>query len=144
MARPYVKWSDEITAWRTCRAWCAARPRPRWRHPTGPVFLSLPVDVLNAERELDLGAPTRVAPRIAAIARRSRRPPSSRAGGAPVLMAGDAVARGDALAEMAELAELLGAPVYTEGVRLHVLVPVHASALPRRPSRAWRRRSARS
>ena len=33
-------------------------------HPTGPVFLSLPVDVLNAERDIDLGASTRVAPRL--------------------------------------------------------------------------------
>ena len=34
----------------------------------------------------------------------------------PILIAGDAVAHGDALAEMAEVAELLGAPVYTECV----------------------------
>ena len=34
----------------------------------------------------------------------------------PVLIAGDAVAHGDALAEMAEVAELLGAPVYAECV----------------------------
>src|ERR1044072_1123629 len=32
-------------------------------HPTGPVFISLPVDVLNAERELDLLAPTRIGAR---------------------------------------------------------------------------------
>jgi benzoylformate decarboxylase len=34
----------------------------------------------------------------------------------PLLVAGDAVAHGDALAELAELAELLGAPVVSEGV----------------------------
>ena len=67
-------------------------------HPTGPVFISLPVDVLNAERELDLLAPTRIAPRTrgdkaaveaaADLLAKAKR---------PVLIAGDAIAHGDAL-----------------------------------------------
>src|SRR5438445_248030 len=86
-------------------------------HPTGPVFLSLPVDVLNSERDLDLTAPTRVARRIVgdrgAIAEAARLLANAER---PLLVAGDAVAHGDALAELVELAELLGAPVMTEGV----------------------------
>jgi benzoylformate decarboxylase len=85
--------------------------------PTGPVFLSLPADVLQAEGEVDLGQPTRVAPRVrgdraaveaaADLLVRAER---------PLVMAGDAVARGEGHAELARLVELLGAPVYAEAV----------------------------
>jgi len=85
--------------------------------PTGPVFLSLPGDILNAEADLDLMAPTRVAPRTrgdraaieeaAALITKAER---------PLIMAGDAVAQSRAHAELVELAELIGAPVYAESV----------------------------
>jgi benzoylformate decarboxylase len=117
VARPYVKWSHEITRIEDLPRAVRRAAKTAFAHPSGPVFISLPVDVLNAERELDLLEPTRIAPRIrgdrAAIdaaadllARATR----------PVLIAGDAVAHGDALGELAEVAELLGAPVYTECV----------------------------
>ncbi len=117
VARPYVKWSHEIARLEDLPRAVRRAAKTALAHPTGPVFISLPVDVLNAERELDLLEPTRVAPGIrgdrAAIdaaaellARAAR----------PILISGDAVAHGDALAEMAEVAELLGAPVYTECV----------------------------
>ena len=85
--------------------------------PTGPVFLSLPGDILKSEAELDLMAPTRVAPRLrgdraaveaaAAVLAQAKR---------PVIIAGDAVAQSRAHAELVELAELIGAPVYAEFV----------------------------
>src|SRR5213596_377362 len=85
--------------------------------PTGPVFLSLPGDILRADGDIDLSAPTRIAPRLrgdksaveaaAALLAKAKR---------PVIMAGDAVAQSRAHAELVELAELLGAPVYTEFV----------------------------
>jgi benzoylformate decarboxylase len=86
------------------------------------VFLSLPADVLKAEGELDLGAPTRVAPRL-------RGDPEALAAAAellakaerPLIISGDAVAYGRALPEMVALAEVLGAPVYAE------LIPSTAS-----------------
>ena len=34
--------------------------------PTGPVFLSLPGDIMTDEADLDLGAPTHIAPRLRA------------------------------------------------------------------------------
>src|SRR5215831_7642827 len=117
VARPYVKWAHEITRLEDLPRAVRRAAKTAMAHPTGPVFISLPVDVLNAERELDLLAPTRIAPRtrgdrdaveaaadLLAAAKR------------PILVSGDAVAHGDALAEMAEVAELLGAPVYTECV----------------------------
>jgi benzoylformate decarboxylase len=117
VARPYVKWSHEITRLEDLPRAVRRAVKTAHAHPTGPVFISLPVDVLNAERELDLLASTRVAPRIrgdaaaidaaADLLVRARR---------PLLVAGDAVSQGDALEELAEVAELLGAPVYGECV----------------------------
>jgi benzoylformate decarboxylase len=117
VARPYVKWSHEITRLEDLPRAVRRAVKTAFAHPTGPVFLSLPVDVLNAERELDLLASTRVAPRIrgdrdaieaaADLLLRAKR---------PIVIAGDAIAHGDALAEMQEVAELLGAPVYGECV----------------------------
>ena len=118
VARPYVKWSHEITRLEDLPRAVRRAVKTAMAHPTGPVFISLPVDVLNAERELDLGAvhprgpahPRRPRPAIEAAADLLAKAPR------PILIAGDAVAHGDALAEMAQLAELLGAPVYTECV----------------------------
>ena len=117
VARPYVKWSHEITRLEDLPRAVRRAVKTAHAHPTGPVFISLPVDVLNAERELDLLSSTRVAPRIrgdaaaidaaADLLVRARR---------PLLVAGDAVSQGDALEELAEVAELLGAPVYGECV----------------------------
>jgi len=59
MAEPLVKWAVEVSVWKTCRASCAAPPRLRPRLPTGPVFISLPGDILNSEAGIDLGRSTR-------------------------------------------------------------------------------------
>ena len=119
----------------------AARRAPRRqdrarRIPPGPVFISLPVDVLNAEQQVDLLETTRVAPRIrgdkAAIEAAADLLVKAQR---PVLISGDAVAHGDALAEMAEVAELLGAPVYAECVpstcSFPFTHPLYAGAFPR-------------
>lgn len=85
--------------------------------PTGPVFLSLPMDLM-AEVVDDGGAaaPTlaaRVRPEAAALDRAAEILGASRA---PVIIAGDGVARADALSELVELAELIGARVHGEPV----------------------------
>src|SRR5207249_8432790 len=53
----------------------------------------------------------------------------------PVIIAGDAVAHGNALAELAELVELIGAPVITEGVAstcsFPFTHPLYAGSMPR-------------
>src|SRR2546422_6692448 len=136
IARPFVKWSTEAHRLEDLPRIVHRAAKTALAHPTGPVFLSLPVDVLNAERDLDLGAPTRVAPRIvgdraavaqaAALLARAER---------PLLVAGDAVAHGDALAELAEVAELIGAPVITEGVAstcsFPFTHPLYSGSMPR-------------
>ena len=136
VARPFVKWSTEIRRLEDLPRIVHRAAKTAFAHPTGPVFLSLPVDVLNAERDLELGAPTRVAPRIvgdrAAVARAAALLAKAER---PLIIAGDAVAHGDALAELVELAELVGAPVLLEGVSstcsFPFTHPLYAGAMPR-------------
>ena len=117
VARPYTKWSTEAHRLEDLPRIVRRAVKTALAHPTGPVFLSLPVDVLNAERDIDLGASTRVAPRLvgdrAAIDDAARRLVRAER---PLLVVGDAVAQSDALKELEELAELLGASVISEGV----------------------------
>jgi benzoylformate decarboxylase len=117
VARPWVKWSHEIRRLEDLPRAVHRAVKVATAPPTGPVFLSLPMDVLKAEKEIDLGAPTRVDPRL----RASREAVESaaeilRGAKNPVILAGDAVARGDAHLELARVAELLGAPVYQQTV----------------------------
>src|SRR4030095_4856917 len=82
VARPYVKWATEADRPGDTRRIVRRAVKTALAHPTGPVFLSLPVDVLNAERDIDLGASTRVAPRLggepAAIGEAARGPGPAR------------------------------------------------------------------
>ncbi len=117
VARPWVKWSHEIRRLEDLPRAVHRAVKVATAPPTGPVFLSLPMDVLKAEKEIDLGSPTRVDPRL----RASREAVESaaeilRGAKNPVILAGDAVARGDAHLELARVAELLGAPVYQQTV----------------------------
>jgi benzoylformate decarboxylase len=122
IARPLVKWSAEVHRLADLPRLLHRAAKTAMAPPTGPVFLSLPGDILKAEGEVDLLAPTRVAAQLrgdpaavkqaATILAEAKR---------PLIVAGDAVARSKAHAELIELAELIGAPVYSE------LVPSTAS-----------------
>jgi benzoylformate decarboxylase len=117
LARPFVKWSAEVSRLGDLARLVHRAAKTALAPPTGPVFLSLPGDILKEEGEVDLMAPTRVGARLrgdveeitkaAAILAQAKR---------PVIMAGDAVAQSHALNELVELAELIGAPVYAEFV----------------------------
>ena len=117
LARPFVKWSAEVHRVEDLPRLVHRAAKTALAPPTGPVFLSLPGDILKAEADLDLLTPTRVAPRVRGDA------DAVAAAGAllaqakrPVIIAGDAVAQSRAHAELVALAELIGAPVYTEFV----------------------------
>ncbi|HEY4737725.1 MAG TPA: thiamine pyrophosphate-binding protein [Xanthobacteraceae bacterium] len=122
IARPLVKWSAEVHRLADLPRLLHRAAKTALVPPTGPVFLSLPGDILKAEGEIDLLAPTRVAAQLrgdpvavkqaATILAEAKR---------PLIVAGDTVARSKAHAELIELAELIGAPVYSE------LVPSTAS-----------------
>jgi benzoylformate decarboxylase len=122
IARPFVKWSSEVRRLADLPRLVHRAAKTALAPPSGPVFLSLPGDILQAEGDVDLLAPTRVAPRLRGD------PTAIEAAAAllaaakhPLIIAGDAVAQSRAHAELVELAELIGAPVYSE------LVPSSAS-----------------
>jgi len=117
VAKPYVKWSYEIHRLEDLPRAIHRAAKVAVFPPAGPVFLSLPADVLKAKGEIDLGAPTRIDPHLRAsqAAIEAAAEILSKAKH-PIIIAGDAVARGDAHAELARVAELLGAPVYQQTV----------------------------
>ena len=117
VAQPLVKWAVDVTR---------AADLPRILHraakialtpPTGPVFLSLPGDVLDEEVDVDMGRAVRIHTetqpsnealrKVAELLLGARR---------PVIIAGQELAQRDAFAEASELAELLGAAVYQSSV----------------------------
>jgi len=117
LARPFVKWAAEVHRLEDLPTYVHRAAKTALAPPMGPVFLSLPGDILKNEADLDLMTPTRVAPRVrgdaeaiavaADLLAKAER---------PVIIAGDAVAQSNALGELAELAELIAAPVYVEFV----------------------------
>ena len=117
IAEPLVKWAVEVSRLDDLPRIVHRAAKVATTPPTGPVFISLPGDILNAEGPLDLGAPTRVDTRtrpsdevLEALADRLL------AAKAPVLVCGDELVKSDALAEAAELAETLGAAAYQQSV----------------------------
>jgi benzoylformate decarboxylase len=124
LARPFVKWATEVHRVSDLPRLVHRAAKTALAPPTGPVFLSLPGDILKDEGEIDMLAPTRVAPRVrgdaAAIAAAAEILAQAKH---PVIIAGDAVAQSHAHAELVELAELLGAPVYAEFVPSRATFP---------------------
>ena len=115
MAQPLVKWAIEVTRIEDLPRIVRRAAKVATTPPTGPVFISLPGDVLDGEAEVDLGFATRVDRRtrpadevVEALARRLLEARN------PVLVAGHELQLYDALGLAGELAELLGAPVYQQ------------------------------
>jgi benzoylformate decarboxylase len=117
LARPFVKWSAEVHRLGDLARLVHRAAKTALAPPTGPVFLSLPGDILRQEGEVDLMAPTRVGTRLRGDLEEIAKAAAILAGAKrPVIMAGDAVAQSHALSELVELAELIGAAVYAEFV----------------------------
>lgn len=124
MAAPVTKWSaeprsaDEIGPM-LHRAFKIANDPP-----SGPVFVALPVNVM--EQETDVKA-------IASNALRRDAAPSAEgiaevvelllSSSAPAIVVGDDVARSNAVERMVALAELIGAPVWHEALRAQISFP---------------------
>jgi len=117
IARPMVKWAIEATRVEDLPRILRRAAKVALTPPTGPVFVSLPGDVLDAEAELDLGHPTRIdtatRPSDEALERLVARLLAAKR---PVIVAGHELGLRDAFAEAAMLAELLGAAVYQQSV----------------------------
>ena len=77
MAEPLVKWAVEVTRLEDLPRIVRRAAKVAMTPPTGPVFISLPGDILNAEAGIDLGASDAgryaLAPRRCHAAQDSRR-----------------------------------------------------------------------
>ena len=119
LARPLCKWSFEVASLAELPRAIRRAAKVALTAPTGPVFLSIPGDILTAMAgdELDLLAPTRIGARLRGDAEAIATAAALiRAAHSPVIFAGDHVARSGAHAALAALAEAIGAPVYLEGM----------------------------
>jgi benzoylformate decarboxylase len=117
MAEPLVKWAVEVTRLEDLPRIVRRAAKIATTPPTGPVFISLPGDILNSEAGIDLGRSTRVDTRVkpsdeALQALVSRVLKAER----PVIIAGDEIVKSDALQEAAALAETLGCPAFQQSV----------------------------
>ncbi len=117
LARPLVKWSTEVTRVADLPRTVHRAAKVALTAPTGPVFVSIPGDVLTADATgVDPLAPTRIAPARGDAAAIAAAADLIAAAARPLLLAGDAVPRSGGHAALAALAEAIGAPVYLEGM----------------------------
>jgi benzoylformate decarboxylase len=115
IAEPLVKWAVEVTRLEDVPRVVRRAAKVAMTPPTGPVFISLPGDILNAEAGIDLGAATRIETRtrpvdevLSRLAQRLLRAER------PVIIAGDEIVKSNALAAAAAFAETLGCPAYQQ------------------------------
>ena len=126
MARPLCKWSFEVNSIEELPRAVRRAAKVALTAPTGPVFLSIPGDVLTAmaPEGLDIGEPTRIGGAIRGDANEIAKAATLiRQAETPVIFAGDCVANRDAFAEIVAFAEAAGAPVYMEGMANRAAFP---------------------
>jgi len=121
VARPWTKWSAEVQRVEDIPAAMRRAIQTAMMPPTGPVFLSIPVDVQQQESPpLDLTPPTPIDSEF--------RPPPDELLRAvdvlstatnPAILAGSRVVESDAISELVAVAETLGAPVISEAGTTH-------------------------
>jgi benzoylformate decarboxylase len=113
MARPLTKWAAEVHHAHDVPRALRRAFKTAMEPPQGPVFLSLPLDTLDEEAEVEIVPTTytswrgRVDPE--AMAEVARRLLGARH---PMVMVGDGVALAEGQDEVAAVAEALGAPIF--------------------------------
>src|SRR3989339_2216141 len=118
MARQFTKWSWQVLRPENIAEDITRAFKIATTPPTGPVFLSIPEDFLA--RKINIKIPP--SQRFHAKPRLCPNPEDIKkavqllfAAKRPVMIAGNEIARTEALSQAIELAELLGIPVFTEG-----------------------------
>ena len=117
MARPVVKWAFEISRVDDLPRVIRRAAKIATTAPTGPVFLSLPGDVLNQTASVELASSTRVdtltRPSEGGLLCLAKRIMEATR---PVILAGTEIISSNAQTEAVQLAETLCAPVYQQSV----------------------------
>ena len=121
VARPWTKWSVEVQRVEDIPSAVRRAVQTALTPPTGPVFLSLPIDVqMETSDTLELTPPhvpdARTRPPVEALRRAAEVLVSAQR---PAILAGSRITERDAMRELVSLAERLGAPVITESGTTH-------------------------
>ncbi len=124
MAQPVVKWATEVHRTEDIPRIFRRAAKVALSPPTGPVFVSLPGDVLKRTANMTLGASTRInsksRPCEIALKGLTDRLLASKQ---PVIIASHEVYSSNALKEIATVSEILGAPVYNQSVPYVAVFP---------------------
>ena len=120
VARPWTKWAAEIQRVQELPRAVYRALKAALMPPTGPVLLSLPVDLQMEDMALDLTPwhfpDTHLRPPLAEL--RQAAEILAKATN-PGILAGSRVCEADAVQELVDLAERLGAPVFQESLICH-------------------------
>lgn len=121
VTRPWTKWACEVQRVQDLPGALRRAAQAALTPPSGPVFLSLPIDVqMELTGELDMSPirlpDSRVRPPVEAIRAAADLLLSAEN---PAILAGSRVTERDAIAELVAVAESLGAPVITESGTTH-------------------------
>ena len=113
IARPATKWARELSHPDEIPVMVRRALQDTVTAPAGPVFLSLPIDMMTAPARAKAGGRSRIDRQ--AVAGGLDELAEALASGAPgrlAVVSGDEVTRSDAISEATALADALGAPVY--------------------------------
>jgi len=121
VTKPWTKWSVEVNRVQDLPTALRRAAQVALTPPTGPVFMSLPLDVqMEMCETLDLSPirlpDARVRPPVAAIRAAAELLLQAKN---PCILAGSRITEHDAMPELVAVAEILGAPVVTEPGTTH-------------------------
>lgn len=118
IAEPVVKWATEVSTIEELPIVLRRAAKIATTAPTGPVFISLPGDILNNEDAIDLGEVTRVDTKVrptkSALEAFAKRVLEAKN---PVIIAGTEIVTSDAFDAASAFADALGAPVWQQTVQ---------------------------
>jgi benzoylformate decarboxylase len=125
MAAPVVKWSAEPRSADEIGPIMRRAFKVANEAPAGPVFVALPVDVMEQETQVLATSRGSIAAPVAS--QRSIQDAAALIAGSvrPAIIIGDEPTRAGAFDEVVRLAETLGAPVFHEGLHAQVSFPNH-------------------
>jgi benzoylformate decarboxylase len=137
VARPWTKWAAEVERVEDLPMAIRRAVQTALMPPTGPVFLSIPVDVQLEEADFDLTSPRPLNPQVRPPVAELQRAAELLVGAKnPAILTGSRVVESNAVQELVAVAEAIGAPVIHEPGTTHGRLgfpcshPLNAPGLP--------------